>query len=313
MSEHKPVLLSELITGLNPEKNAIVVDLTLGRGGHASEILKRIPEGHLYAFDQDITALEEAGEVLNKVASNYTLIHANFKDMKEELRKLGVESVDLIYADLGVSSPQFDEGERGFSYRYDASLDMRMDQVNNKLTAAYIVNTYSESELKKIFYTYAEHPFSGKIARRIVIEREKAPIVTTGDLVRIIKDALPAKILAKKGHPAKTIFQALRIVVNDELGVLTKLLNQLPSLVREGGKIGIISFHSLEDRLVKQAFKTLTTPTPNIHPLAIRSADEEAKYTSLTRKPISASSEELVLNPRSASAKLRIITKRRTE
>lgn len=312
MSEHKPVLLSEVLEGLSPKKNDIVVDLTLGRAGHASEILKRIPEGHLYAFDQDIVALNEAAEVLKKVGKNYTLIHANFKDVKRELAKLGVSEVNLIFADLGVSSPQFDEGERGFSYRHDAPLDMRMDQENNKLTAQIIVNTYSESELKRIFYAYAEHPFSGKIAHEIIVERAKAPIVTTGDLVKIIKDALPAKMLAKKGHPAKTIFQALRIATNDELGVLTKLLSELPSLVSEGGKIGIISFHSLEDRLVKQAFKILTSPTPNLHPLAIRSAEEEAKFNSLTRKPISASSEELELNPRATSAKLRIITKRRT-
>ncbi len=311
MSEHKPVLLSEVIKNLDPQESDVVVDLTLGRAGHASEILARIPKGHLYAFDQDKTALEEADEVLRQVGKNYTLIHANFKDVHQELAKRGVSKVDLIYADLGVSSPQFDEGERGFSYRYDAPLDMRMDQEKNQLTAQIIVNTYSESELRRIFYAYSEHPFSGKIAHQIVTERLQNPLVTTGDLVKIIKDALPAKILAKKGHPAKTIFQALRIATNDELGVLTKVLEELPSLVNEGGKIAFITFHSLEDRLVKQAFKTLTSPLPNLHPLAIRTKEDEAKFIALTRKPIIASREELALNPRAASAKLRIITKRR--
>lgn len=311
MSNHTPVLLNEVIDGLALKKTDIVVDLTLGRGGHSQEILKRIPDGHLYAFDQDLTALKEAEPILLKVASNFTLIHANFKDFVSELLKRGITTVDKIFADLGVSSPQFDEGSRGFSYRSDAPLDMRMDQTHNPLTAQIIVNTYSEKALTKIFYDYAEHRFSPRIAREIIKARMIKPIATTGELVDIIKQSLPAKELAKKGHPAKTIFQALRIAVNDELNVLVSLIYQSEEVISEEGRIAIITFHSLEDRIVKQKFKTLTSPKKSAHPLLMLLPDEESDFTPITTKPLTAGGRELEDNPRAKSAKLRIITKRR--
>lgn len=311
MNDHVPVLLNEVITGLALKDSDIVVDLTLGRGGHSSEILKRIPRGHLYAFDQDITALVEAEPYLKGVSDNYTLIHANFVDFVRELEHRGITSVDKVFGDLGVSSPQFDDGSRGFSYQSDAPLDMRMDQTNNDLTAASILNTYSEKALTEIFYKYAEHPYSPCIAKNIVKHRAVAPITTTGELVEIIKASLPDKELRKKGHPAKTIFQAMRIAVNDELGVLDKVIDLSSEIVNVDGRIAFITFHSLEDRIVKQKFKKLTSPLRASHPLAMPSDDEAAKYSPITRKPIIASDAENEFNRRARSAKLRIIKKER--
>lgn len=315
MSSHSPVLLYEVLEGLALKKESVVVDLTLGRAGHAKEMLERLSNGasnaHLYGFDQDIIALNEGREVLSRVKSNFTLIHANFKDFKARLNALGVTEVDAILLDLGVSSPQFDVGERGFSYRFDAALDMRMDQTNNEITARKIVNTYSESHLKEIFLKYAEHPYSGKIARAIVEARSNKPIETTFELVDVIKSALPARELRKKGHPAKTIFQALRIEVNDELYVLTEVLDQIEDMLAIDGRVAVITFHSLEDRIVKQKFKKLTSPRTDRHPFALPSIEDEPKFVAITRKPIVATSEELESNPRASSAKLRIIARRR--
>lgn len=312
MSKHIPVLLHEVIDGLALQPNDIVVDLTLGRAGHSQEILKLIPAGHLYAFDQDIAAISEANVILKQVATNYTIIHANFTEFVSELLKRGITTIDKIVGDLGVSSPQFDEGSRGFSYRVDAELDMRMDQTRNTLTAKTIVNTYTEKALTELFYKYAEHAYSRIIAKHIVKARTINPINTTFELVDIIKGALPNKELRKKGHPAKTIFQALRIAVNDELNALSDVLDLCEEVISENGRIAIITFHSLEDRIVKQKFKKMTTPKVHPHPLSMPSDDEQAEYTLINKKPIIATAEEIADNPRASSAKLRIITKRRT-
>lgn len=311
MSEHAPVLLHEVIEGLNLKPTSVVVDLTLGRAGHSALILEKITKGHLYGFDQDITALEESKSNLDKVGRNYTLIHSNFENFDTYLNNLGVKKVDAILVDLGVSSPQFDVKERGFSYRYDAPLDMRMDQTNNQLTAAIVVNTYSEQKLKEIFWAYAEHRFSPQIARKIVEYRKIKPIESTFELVDIIKSALPGKELRKPGHPAKTIFQALRIEVNAELNVLETLLNKAPNYLNEEGCLAVITFHSLEDRAVKQKFKALTTLQEEYHPLHRITDGESPDYELYTRKPILAGEIELAQNKRAASAKLRILIKRR--
>lgn len=308
MNEHNPVLLDEVVLGLDLAKNDVVVDLTLGRGGHSEEMLKVIETGHLYGFDQDIEALNETGKRLAKY-KNVTLFHENFVNAKDVLLEAGISKVNKILADLGVSSPQFDRGERGFSYRYLGPLDMRMDQ-RQKLTAHEIVNTYSEKELANIFYKYGENSFGGKIARAIVTSRKDSPIATTEDLVKLIKANLPAKELAKKGHPAKTFFQALRIAVNDELGSLEKMLENVVEMLEVNGRMAVITFHSLEDRIVKQVFRKYTSRDEGKNiPFKLPSVEDEPKYALVNRKVITASSDELTLNPRSESAKLRIIMK----
>lgn len=312
MNSHAPVMLEEVIEGLNLHTNSIAVDYTLGRAGHSSKILTIIKQGHLYAFDQDKEALVSSKERLDQIGKNFTLIHANFVNAKDNLNYIGVKGVDAILIDLGVSSPQLDQAERGFSYRFDSVLDMRMDQDNNHLTAEIVVNTYSLQELTKIFRDYAESKFAGKIAYNIVKHREVKPIRTTFELVDIIKKSLPAKELAKKGHPAKTIFQALRIVVNNELGILEKSLTEALELLNVSGRLAVITFHSLEDRIVKQVFKNYTTEstsrrTPTRHP----SEEVGPEFALVNRKVITASQFELDNNPRSSSAKLRIIERKR--
>lgn len=312
VNSHAPVLLDECIEGLNLKANSVAVDYTLGRAGHSSEILKRIPKGHLYAFDQDKEALVSSRERLEQISKNFTLIHANFVNAKDNLNYLGVKGVDAILIDLGVSSPQLDQAERGFSYRFDSVLDMRMDQENNHLTAEIVVNTYSLQELTRIFRDYAESKYAGKIAYNIVKSRELKPIRTTFELVDIIKKSLPAKELAKKGHPAKTIFQAIRIVVNDELNILEKSLTEALELLNVNGRLAVITFHSLEDRIVKSVFKKYTVEStsrraPSRHP----SEEVGPKFALVNRKVITASQYELENNPRSSSAKLRIIERKR--
>lgn len=311
MNSHQPVMLHEVVAGLNVNKNSIVLDLTLGRAGHSKALFEKLSGGHLYGFDQDIVALHEGREVLRKIRSNFTLIHANFINFPEKIDELGVKSVDAILLDLGVSSPQFDLAERGFSYRFDGPLDMRMDQTNNTLTAKKIVNTYAEAHLKEIFYKYAEHPFSPRIAQKIVEYRNNKEIETTEELVEIIKSALPARELRKKGHPAKTIFQALRIEVNDELYVLNEVLDKAPLYLNPEGRLAVITFHSLEDRIVKQKFKSLTSPKTNNHPFYIPTKEDEPDFVLVNKKPLVATKEEVENNPRSSSAKLRIIARRR--
>lgn len=307
MPEHFSVMLNEAIDLLSIKDGGIYVDLTLGRGGHSSEILKRIPNGKLYCFDIDEEAVEKSKDRLSSISDNFEIVLRNFGYAKEELKKRGIDRVDGILMDLGVSSPQFDEAERGFSYRFDGPLDMRMDQ-SNPLTAEKIVNTYSYEDLKNVFKEYGEDPDSAKVAKLICIEREKKPITTTQELVDIIKKAKPAKSLSKKGHPAKQIFQALRIEVNDELGMLKKALEEMPSMLAPKGVMTIITFHSLEDRLVKKAFRSLTVVEGSRH--APFEEEKEADYIDLTRHPILPSEKELEENHRSASAKLRGIERK---
>lgn len=304
---HIPVLLNEVIDGLNIKSNGIYVDCTLGGGGHASRILEKIKEGWLYCFEQDEQTRKKGQEKLASVSSNFTIFQLNFVNIKNALEEESVNKVDGILYDLGVSSFQLDTPERGFSYNFDSHLDMRMN-TSQKISAYDIVNEYSYEELKKIFYTYGEEKFSSQIAKNIVKERTIKPIETTFELVEIIKKSLPAKVLRQKGHPAKQVFQALRIAVNDELNVFEKSLRDSLNMLKQGGRICVITFHSLEDRICKQIFKEVTEP--NIpRGLPVKDAEIVYQYKIITKKPIIASEKELDENHRSHSAKLRIIEK----
>ena len=310
MSKHVSVLLNEAIDNLNIKANGVYVDLTLGRGGHSKEILRRIPCGHLYAFDKDEEAIKESSENL-KEFDNKTIIREDFRYFKNSLNELGINEVDGILMDLGVSSPQFDESERGFSYKEEARLDMRMD-TRQTLDAYQVVNTYSLNELARIFREYGEDKFSYQIARKIVSQREISPIETTTQLVDLIKSVKPMKELLKKGHPAKQIFQALRIEVNDELGALKDALKDALSMLKVGGRIVVITFHSLEDRIVKNAFAEVSKIEGSRHNVFARpSLEDEPKYRLVNNKVIIPSDIEMENNPRSKSAKLRAIERSR--
>ena len=301
--EHKTVLLNEAIDQLNIKDDGIYVDCTLGGAGHSSLILSKLKTGHLYAFDQDIYAINVAKERLDKVSKNYTIIQSNFVNIKEELEKLGVTKVDGVLYDLGVSSFQFDDESRGFSYNSDARLDMRMNQ-SAKLSAYEVVNEYSYNDLVRIFYMYGEEPFSKQIAKKIVDNR---PITTTLELVDVIKSALPQKVLNSKGHPAKRIFQALRIEVNDELKVFEKSLKSAINLLNKDGRVVVISFHSLEDRICKTIFKDETTINiPKGLPII---NNELPNLEIITKHPITPSDAELEYNNRAHSAKMRVAKK----
>lgn len=306
MFHHISVLLNETIEGLNIKEDGIYVDCTLGGGGHSSQILKRLTTGHLYCFDQDQNAIKAADERLSQISDHYTIIYSNFKNIKKELNERGVDKVDGIIFDLGVSSPQFDDGERGFSYNYDARLDMRMDQ-SQKLNAYVIVNTYSYQQLVDIFYKYSEEKFAKSIARMIERKREEKPIETTFELVEIIKSAIPASARRKGGHPAKRCFQALRIAVNDELNVFDQALNDSLGLLNVGGRIAVITFHSLEDKICKYTFNKVSKLPDLPQGLPVIPDHLKPKFKLITRKPIVASRDELNENHRSHSAKLRII------
>ena len=309
-NEHIPVLLNEVIENLNINPDGIYIDLTLGRAGHSSEILKRLSnKGKLIGFDQDIDAIQASIERLSKISSNFEVIKSNFENVKEELLKRGITKVDGILADLGVSSPQFDQGDRGFSYRFDAKLDMRMDQ-NANLSAYEIVNTYSLIDLTRIFREYGEEKYAYEIAKRIVREREQKPVETTFELVDIIKRSLPSKELSKKGHPAKQVFQALRIETNRELEVLETMLKDGLELLSSKGRMAIITFQSLEDRIVKNIFKEVSTPKATPRWMPSLPEDQEVYYQLINKKVIVASEEELKRNPRSESAKLRVIERK---
>lgn len=311
MTKHYSVLLEESIEGLHIREDGIYVDGTLGRGGHSSEILKRIPKGHLYAFDRDETAIAESRVRLEAIADNFTLIHANFSQLREKLAAYGITEVDGMLFDLGVSSPQFDEASRGFSYRFDAPLDMRMDQ-SQTLDAYEVVNHWDYHQLLEIFYKYGEDKFSKQIARKIEKRREEKPIETTFELVDVIKSALPSKVLNAKGHPAKKIFQAIRIAVNDELGELAMLLDEALDMLAVNGRLCVISFHSLEDRMVKEAFvKASSVPQIDKRIPMLPKDMPIPPYRLISKKPISAGHEELEENNRSHSAKLRIIERTR--
>ena len=307
MEEHIPVLLHEVIEGLNIKPSGIYLDLTVGRGGHSSEILARLTTGRLIAVDQDEEAINASRARLEKISSNFQIVRSNFSALDEILNSLGIEAVDGILMDLGVSSPQFDKGERGFSYNSDARLDMRMDQ-RQSLTAYQIVNTYSLQDLNQILRDYGEEKYSFSIAKNIIKARETAPIETTFQLVDIIKKSKPMKELKKVGHPAKQVFQALRIAVNDELNVLVKALRSALSHLKPGGRLAVITFHSGEDRIVKNIFKEAAVDIgnridgPNI--------SKEKEFDLINHKPITASEAELEMNHRSASAKLRIIARK---
>ncbi len=307
--EHYSVLLKESIDGLDIKPDGIYVDCTLGGAGHSSVILSKLNEnGHLYAFDQDRIAIENAEAALATYIEKgmVTLIKANFRYIKEELESRGVYGVDGILYDLGVSSPQLDQAERGFSYRYDAPLDMRMDQ-EQELTARVIVNEWPFAELVKIFYRYGEEKFSKQIARKIESIRETQPIETTGELVEIIKDCIPAPARRKGGHPAKRIFQALRIAVNDELSAVEDSIEDGLKMLNVGGRMSVISFQSLEDRIVKVLFKEASSKEETLPLLPILPEEYEADYKLVSRKPILPNEAELSENSRSQSAKLRVI------
>lgn len=306
MFHHVSVLLKETIDGLNIKEDGIYVDCTLGGGGHSQEILKRLTTGHLYCFDQDQHAIEAARQRLAQISDHFTIIYSNFKNLKAELAKHGVEHVDGIVFDLGVSSPQFDDGERGFSYNYDAKLDMRMDQ-NQKLTAYDIVNFYSYQDIVTILYKFSEEKFAKQIARAIERHREIKPIETTFELVDIIKEAIPAPARRKGGHPAKRTFQALRIAVNDELNVFDIALNDALKILNVHGRVAVITFHSLEDKICKYTFQEVTKQPELPRGMPIVPEYLKPRFQKITKKPIVASDEELLENHRSHSAKLRII------
>lgn len=309
MFKHYSVLKEETIKGLKIKPDGTYVDCTVGGGGHSLEIASRLNEnGRLFAFDQDTQALEAAKERLQIHQEKITFIHSNFQGLKESLSELGVTQADGILFDLGVSSPQLDQADRGFSYHQDAKLDMRMNQ-SQVLTAYKVVNEWTYEQLVSIFFRYGEEKFSKGIARKIEKAREEKPIETTGELVDIIKDAIPAPARRKGGHPAKRIFQAIRIAVNDELEVFNQALHQAAELTGVNGRIAVITFHSLEDRLCKQAFKTWSTDKPVPRNLPIIPETHQAPFKLITRKPIIAQTDELDENRRSRSAKLRIVEK----
>ena len=305
---HISVLLQECIDGLNIKPDGIYVDGTLGGAGHSGQIVRRLDSGLLVGIDRDPVALKAAGERLAPFANNVKLVHSNFCDMAEELEKLEISGVDGILLDLGVSSPQLDDGARGFSYMADAPLDMRMNG-EDSLSAYEVVNTWSQEELKRILYDYGEERYAPQIASAICRRRENAPIQTTLQLVDVIRSAMPPAALREKQHPAKRSFQAIRIAVNDELGSVEKAMRSAIPLLNKGGRLVIITFHSLEDRIVKNAMaeaaKGCTCP-PNF-PICV--CGNKPKVKLITKKPIVASQEELEVNPRSRSAKLRICEK----
>lgn len=307
--KHISVLLSEAISLLNVRDGGVYVDLTLGRGGHSSAILQKIPNGHLYSFDLDEEAIKESEPRLRKIGNNFTLIHSNFAYAKEQLAAFGVKKIDGALMDLGVSSPQFDEEERGFSYRNNGLLDMRMDR-SNALTASTIVNTYPYESLVRIFARYGEDPDSKMVAKNIIREREKTPIETTFQLVDIIKKSKPAWRLKQKGHPAKQIFQALRIETNGELNNLEKALEDIPSLLLPKGRLVIISFQSLEDRIVKDCFRSLSEVRGSRSGPESMELGKGSEFVTLTKHPILPSEEEQEMNHRSKSAKLRAIERK---
>ena len=304
--DHVSVLLHETVDGLNVRPDGTYVDATLGGGGHAYEVCSRLNDkGRFIGIDQDADAIEAAGKRLEGFGEKVTIIRSNYRDMKPELQKRGIDSVDGIVLDLGVSSYQLDTAERGFSYRADAPLDMRMDQ-RQKMTARDIVNGYSETELYRVIRDYGEDRFAKNIAKHIVAERGKHPIETTGQLNEIISHAIPMKIQKTSGHPSKRTFQAIRIELNHELDVLRNSLDDMIDMLRPGGRICIITFHSLEDRIVKSAFRRNEDPCicPKNFPVCVCGRTSKGKV--ITRKPILPSEEEMASNSRSKSAKLRI-------
>ena len=305
MFKHYSVLLEEAVEGLNIKEDGIYVDCTLGGAGHSLEILKKLTTGKLYAFDQDNVALENAKIKLSEYADKVVFIKSNFENLKEKLAEQNVYEVDGVLYDLGVSSPQLDTPERGFSYNYDTRLDMRMD-TDASMSAYEVVNEYSYHDLVRIFYRYGEEKFSKQIARNIEKKRELAPIETTFQLVDIIKESIPAAKRRTGGHPAKRVFQAIRIAVNNELSVFENSLEQAIDIVKVGGRISVITFHSLEDRICKQIFNSYAKNKDIPKNLPVLPEESLSKLKLITRKPICPSERELEENNRSRSAKLRV-------
>lgn len=309
--KHKSVLLEETIRNLKVKPDGIYVDGTLGGGGHAYEVCRQLSaKGSLIGIDQDEAAIEAAGERLQEFGDIVTIIRSNYCNMKKELQKIGVSSVDGIVLDLGVSSFQLDNAERGFTYREDVPLDMRMDRRGSR-TAKDIVNTYTENELYRVLRDYGEEKFAKKIARNICTARMDKPIETTGELIELIKQSIPMKMRAVGGHPAKKTFQAIRIELNQELEVLRNSLDDMIELLNDGGRICIITFHSLEDRIVKTNFKRNENPCtcPPDFPVCVCGKKPMGKV--ITRKPILPDEEEIAVNKRSKSAKLRVFERTR--
>ncbi|WP_059104707.1 16S rRNA (cytosine(1402)-N(4))-methyltransferase RsmH [Shouchella shacheensis] len=310
MFSHTTVLKEESIRGLHIKKEGIYLDCTLGGAGHSKRIVEQLDgSGHLYAFDQDETAIRHAEELLAAHKGKFTLIRSNFRHLKEELTERGVRGVDGILFDLGVSSPQLDEASRGFSYHQDAPLDMRMDQTS-LLTAKVVVNEWPFAKLASIISRYGEERFAKQIARKIEARRENTPIETTADLVEVIKEAIPAPARRAGGHPAKRTFQAIRIAVNDELGAFEEAVTEGLHLLRSGGRMAVITFHSLEDRLCKQVFKEATKEPDLPKGLPVIPEEVQLPFKLVTRKPIVPTHEEHEANNRARSAKLRIIEAR---
>lgn len=310
--KHVTVLLNEAVEELDIKPDGVYVDCTLGGGGHSGLILSKLnEEGRLISFDQDITAINfnKSKFIDEEKIGKITFVKSNFRNIKTELENLGITKVDGILYDLGVSSPQFDDGQRGFSYKHDATLDMRMDQ-SQTLTAKDIVNEWSYEQLVRIFYRYGEEKFAKSIARRIETKRKTQTIETTGQLVDLIKEAIPAKARRKGGHPAKKTFQAIRIAVNDELGALEESLEQALDLLNPKGRISVITFQSLEDRLVKVMFKQKTSLPDLPQGLPVIPDEYQVDYRLITRKPILPSEKEVRENNRAHSAKLRVIAKK---
>ena len=299
-NKHISVLLEESIDNLNLKEDSVIVDCTLGYGGHSSEILKRINKGFFFAFDQDNDAILSSTERLNKIGNNYQIIKSNFVNIKEELKKRDITKVDGILYDLGVSSPQLDEGDRGFSFHQDARLDMRMDK-SKDLDAYKVVNTYSYEDLVNIFYKYGEEKYASSIAKGIINSR---PITTTLELVEVIKNNVPEKYKRDK-HPARKVFQAIRIEVNDELNVFEKSLKDALELIDVGGRICVITFHSLEDKICKNIFNSVSKVDDSLKHLPIIPDEYLPKFKVI--KTIDPSKNELKVNTRARSAKLRII------
>ena len=303
--KHYSVMLNESIDGLNIKSDGIYVDATLGYGGHSSEILKRLTAGHLYCFDQDEEAIKYSKKQLKEINNKFTIIYSNFSKMKQKLKEQGITKVDGILFDLGLSSPQIDDASRGFSFMQDAPLDMRMDK-KNKLNAKIVVNKYSIEELSNIFFLYGEEKMSKIIAKTIVAKRLEKEIETTKELVQIIEKAVGAKYF-NKYHPERQIFQAIRIEVNGELTVLTEVLPDAIDLLNKGGRISVITFHSLEDRIVKQVFKKESEIDDLVKGLPEIPEKYLPKLKLVNKKPILPSEEEIEENSRSKSAKLRIV------
>ena len=305
MEKHISVLLEESISSLNLDESSIIVDATLGYGGHSSNILERIKKGHLFAFDQDSEAIRHSTDRLKKIGTNFTIIKSNFVHLQEELNRLGVYKIDGALFDLGVSSPQLDDEERGFSFHNDAKLDMRMDR-DQKLSAYEVVNNYSKEELSRIFTKYGEDKFANNIAKKIVEYRESKPIETTLELVEVIKTAVPMKFRIEK-HPARQIFQAIRIEVNNELNVIEPAINQALDMLNVGGRVAVITFHSLEDRLVKNIFKEKCKIDDRVKGLPNIPEEYLPDFKLIYNKAIAPSEEEIKNNPRARSSKLRVI------